>query len=259
MTMRRHLASSAINTAAIQNKAQTIYIWGSNSSCFIPYLPDNIILDSPHLLKLDEIFKDRLPMSGTYKVVDIQLTEKIAYCLVEQSLPDSLEKKLDEDYDILYKQYKTIIDSLKSNIKDDMESFFFYFSLDMKDVDLDVGRLTSMLESKLGAVNDEDSNQIEVAGKSQTTILKSKLSAFIDKLKILSKQAAEEAGGHENTVNMYMFGLMLFQKLRAKRIAYVWGRSHLLQSSNYFASDANVSLVKITEKEELLNYQSLWK
>jgi hypothetical protein len=80
------------------DKAKSIYIWGSNSSCFIPYLPNNLILDTQHLVDLDKIFKDSLALPEDYEIVDIQMTDTICSILVSEFLDSTILSYLDHNF-----------------------------------------------------------------------------------------------------------------------------------------------------------------
>jgi len=105
---RRFIGISAVNSAAIEKHGKSIYLWGSNSPGLIPYLPDSIILDSPHKIDLRRIFTGQMEPKEPYRVIDVQLNDKLAYVLVEQDLPDTIESRLDEELDKMI-EYKTVM------------------------------------------------------------------------------------------------------------------------------------------------------
>lgn len=147
----RTIASSSINSGAIgigERNQPKVYLWGSNNSSLVPYLPDNLELDTPHDLELGKIFKDELALPQNYKIVDIQLTESLCYILVEEHLPKSLFEDLKkmrkhvEQYSSAVKTDNQVVLFLRQQIsKGDLEQFFFFFSHDLTQmVDLlDIG------------------------------------------------------------------------------------------------------------------------
>lgn len=134
---KRHLACSATNSAAIERNAQSIYIWGANTSKFIPYLPDSIIFDVPHLLDTGKIFKEEplfLPQEN-YKIVDIQTTGRICYMLIEQSLGLKLEAELNQYLQDLKEEFPAILKAVKlqESLALDIESFLYFFG-DLREI-----------------------------------------------------------------------------------------------------------------------------
>ena len=134
---KRHLATSATNSGAIEKNAQSIYIWGANTSKFIPYLPDSIIFDAPHLLEISRMFKEDplfLPEEN-YKIVDIQMTGRICYMLMEQSLGLKLEAELNQYLQDLRDEFPAIFKAVKlqESLAHDIESFLYFFG-DLREV-----------------------------------------------------------------------------------------------------------------------------
>lgn len=133
---RRHLASSVSNSAAIEKNAQTIYVWGSNSSRFIPYLPESITLDAPHKLDITRMFGEHplfLPEEN-YNVVDIQMTGRVCYMLLEQSLGNKLESELNQCFQDIRDEFPAILKAIKNqeSLAVDIESFLYFFG-DLKE------------------------------------------------------------------------------------------------------------------------------
>jgi hypothetical protein len=93
----RSIASSTRNSGAIgvpEKDKPRLFLWGSNSTCLIPYLPDTLELDTPHEVNLDKIFTGDLALPGYYRIVDMQLTENLCYFLIEEYLPKNLFQDL---------------------------------------------------------------------------------------------------------------------------------------------------------------------
>lgn len=129
----RHTAVSSVNTLAISEDQQDLYIWGSNSSGLVPYTPKEIIFSKPHRLRLDVVFKDIIPIPRDYKIIDIALQDKLAYALLEVSLPPRLEEFLDNCQGILMRDHAWVMDLLLKTIKPDLELLFYFMSFDLKD------------------------------------------------------------------------------------------------------------------------------
>lgn len=96
----RSIGSSTMNAVAIgsaEHGKSNIFIWGSNTNCLIPYLPDNLELDIPQELQLEKLFTKDLALPKNYHIKDIQVTETLCYFLIEEYLPtnlfDDLKKK----------------------------------------------------------------------------------------------------------------------------------------------------------------------
>lgn len=103
------------------------------------------------------------------------------------------------------------MDQLRIRIKEDLESFFFYFSLDTKDPAVEAQRLQNLLETKLDVkADDEEEDEISMVRANVTGITKRSVNEFMTKFKELNRQIyASNSFGGSDLVNMYLLALLL--------------------------------------------------
>ncbi len=100
---------------------------------------------------------------------------------------------------------------LRTRIKDDLESFFFYFSLDTKDPAIEALRLQNLLETKLDVnMEEEEDDNMGMMRHNQIGISKRMVIEFMTRFKELNKQIyATNSFSNHDSVNMYLLALLL--------------------------------------------------